>query len=463
MKRKAVHIAIALGLVFLFGAHAKGQDYKWLTNNNMMFEVRGHYGFFYHHHFEMEKFNAHFPAFEASIFQSTFGKKEWQILYNYPYIGCTFYHSRLGGFEELGEVFALYPFINYPLFGSETSQFTLKFGLGAAYLTNCFDHLENPYNFSIGSHLNGAVNLSFEYRQQITPMLQSVASVGLTHFSNGATFSPNYGLNTFSGALGIASYFRDPRANAIFAKRPEYYKFEFDGKNWFCLDLNYEVGVKDVSQTMGKSERYLVQEFGVRALAQVTTCSRIGFSLSAVKDNSDKALPDHFVENGKTYLFGLTTDTATGTEYTALLPLHEYQMVKPNLAICYSMTMDRLSYLFELGVHINLRRTNNGIWTTQPVLDQDSIPVTIQVPPDMTEYPIATISPWNMATDISKGSVYQKISVLYNLYDDLYAQIALTTHLARADYLCLGLSYRFHQKYYLNKHAKTKKRPPGVR
>lgn len=464
MKRKATHIAIVLGLVFLFGIHAEGQDYKWLSNNNMMIEVRGHYGFFYHHHFEMERFNAHFPAFEMSVFQSTYGKREWQILYNYPYIGCTFYHSRLGNFYELGQVYAFYPFINYPLYRGETSQFTFKFGLGVAYLTNCFEHLENPYNFSIGSHLNGAVNLSFEYRQEITARLQSVASIGLTHFSNGATKSPNYGLNTFSGAWGLAFYLRDPRANALFAKRPEYYKYEFDGKNWFSMDLDFGLGVKDVSQTMGKNERYLVQEYSLRTLAQITTSSRIGLNFSIIKDNSDKALPDHFVQDGQTYLIGNVWDTVKEKYHNEIIRLREYQLIKPNLGICYSMTMNRMSYLFELGVHLNFRRRDDkGGWRTQAMLDEDGKPVTMNKPLDPKEYPVSTLSPYALATDFSKGSVYQKITIQYRLIDNLYAQLALTTHLARADYLCLGFGYRFHQKYYLNKHAKTRIRPPGVR
>ena len=464
MKRFCAYIVVSLAAALLFGGAVKAQDYKWLSNNNMVVEVRGHYGFFYHHHFEMEKFNAHFPAFEASLYQSTFGKREWQTLYNYPYIGCTFYHSGLGDFEDLGEAYALYPFINYPLLRGETSQLTFKFGAGVAYLTNCFDHLENPYNFSIGSHLNAAVNLSFEYRERLTPHLMSVASIGLTHFSNGATKSPNYGLNTISGALGLACYLRAPRADAIFAKRPEYYKYEFDGKNWFCVDLNYGLGVKDVSQTMGKNEQYLVHSFTARFLAQFTTCSRAGINFSINKDNSDKALPNHFVKDGVTYLINEYQLNDSLPIQTELIRLREYQLIKPDLGICYSMTMDRLSYLFEIGVHLNFRsRDKNGIWNTSDVSASSGQPAMMTTPTGTTLYPVKTLPPFSLATDFSSGSIYERVILQYFLLDNLYAHISLTTHLARADYVCLGIGYRFNQKYYLNKHAKTSKRPPGVR
>lgn len=455
MKRFIAYSTLILMALFLFGTSVKGQDYPWLSHNNIMVEVRGHYGFFYHHHFEMERFNAHFPAFEASVYQSTFGRNEWQILYNYPYIGCTFYHSNLGKFPELGKVYALYPFINYPLLRGETSQFTLKLGAGVAYLTRCFDHLENPYNFSIGSHINAAVNISFEYRQEITPRLSSVASIGLTHFSNGATKSPNYGLNTFSAALGATYHLRFPRAFSIFAKRPEYYKYEFDGKKWFSVDLDYGIGVKDVSQTMGKNERYRVHDVTARFLAQFTTCSRAGISLSVVKDNSDKAMPQYFTDQGQLYLTDVYSDSL-GIRHTQYIRLHDYQLVKPNLALCYSMTMKRLSYLFELGVHLDLRSRTKGLWDVQPVMDKNNQPVMID------SIPVMKLPAYTLASDFSRGAIYERITLQYFLYDNLYAQLSLTTHLARADYLCLGIGYRFNQKYYLNKHAKTSKRPPGL-
>lgn len=456
MKRIFAHIMFLFLTLFLCSANLKGQDYPWVSSNNLVVEVREHFGFFYHHHFEMERFNAHYPAFEASIYQSTFGKKEWQTLYNYPFIGATFYHSRLGGFDELGKVYALYPFINYPLYRNDTWMFTFKFGAGLAWLTRCFDHLENPYNFSIGSHLNGAINLSFEYRHEITPQLISVASLGLTHFSNGATKSPNYGLNTFSAAWGLAYYLRDPRANALYAKRPEYYKFEFDGKNWFNVDLEFGMGLKDVSQTFGKNEPYRVYEGTVRALAQFTTSSHAGISLSVVKDNSDKALPDHFVEDGFIYMNSQTTDTAGVTTYHTIR-MKEYQLIKPNLGICYLMTMDRLSYLFEIGVHLDFRNKKDGTWQTRPLFNPDNTQVTTH-----DGQPVEVLLPHCLGTNLDKGSIYEKIALQYRLFDQVYANLSLTTHLARADYLCLGLCYRFNQKYYLNNHAKNKKRPPGL-
>lgn len=416
---------VALFLLFLCSLTAAGQDYPWLKNNNFMVEVRGHYGYFYHHHFEMERFNKSYGAFEASFYQNTFGRNDWEAIYNYPYIGFTFYTSGLGNFnkehEKLGHVFAVYPFINYPLIRGEQAQLTFKLGIGLAYLTEHFDQFDNFYNYSIGSHLNAAANLSFEYRQRITPRLMSVASFGLTHFSNGSTKLPNYGLNTLSGALGLAYYLRDPRLFLTPAKRPEYHPFEFDKKRWFCVDLDYSIGFKDVSQTLGgDTVFYQVHDLSTRLLAQFTQCSRGGLGFSFVLDLSDQCLPDHGKDkDGNLYVLTSNHETHL-TDTTRISP---YQMIKPNLSICYDMTMSRMSFDFEFGWHLK----------------------------------------FSNITDLSKGNIFQKVSCKYRFYDNFYANIALMTHFGRADYLCFGVGYRFNQKYYLNHEKKTRRLPPGLR
>lgn len=428
MKTTKTHIIFLLSVFLLCCLRANGQDYAWLSNNNIMVEARGHYGFFWHHHFEMERFNTHYPAFEFSVYQNTFGRREWEANYNYPYIGATFYHANFGvNFEgnhevgdALGSVFALYPFINYPLVGNENSQFTFKFGVGLGYLTKCFDNFDNYYNFSIGSHVNAAVNLSFEYRQRVSSRLMTVASIGLTHFSNGSTKLPNYGLNTFSGAFGLAYFLRNPRINLTPAKRPEYKPFEFDKKKWFSIDLDYGIGFKNVSQTLGgdSTHYYRVHDFSTCLLAQFTQHSRAGFGLSFVLDLSDQTLPDHFVDNNGIHV--KKTDPETGN--VIIHDINTLQMTKLNFSLCYSMTMERLSFLFEFGWHLK----------------------------------------YNQFTDLSKGNIFQKVSFRYQIYDNTYARLSLMTHFGRADYLCFGLGYRFNQKYYINHEKGTRRRPPGM-
>ena len=429
MRISKAHSALLLLMLLLGSVRSWAQDYPWLSHNNIMVEARGHVGLFWHHHFEMQKFNATYPAFEASIYQHTFGKKEWETVYEYPYIGATFYYADFGfNFEHnpevgdaLGSVYALYPFINYPLNANEYSQLTFKFGVGLGYLTKCFDNFDNYQNFSIGSHVNAAVNLSFEYRQRITSRLMSVASVGLTHFSNGSTKLPNYGLNTFSTALGLAYYLRPPRINLTPTRRPEYQPFEFDRKHWLSLDVDYAIGFKNVSQTLGgdSTAYYRVHDVSAYLLAQFTQYSRAGVGLSLVLDMSDQTLPDHFTDQDGIHIVKENPETHQQQVYD----ISTLQMTKLNFNLCYAMTMERLSYYFEFGWHLK----------------------------------------YNLFTDLSKGNIYQKVTARYQLYDNIYAHVGLMTHFGRADYLCVGLGYRFNQKYYLNHEKGSRPHIPGMR
>ena len=55
MRTKVVHIALLLMILCSLTIPMSGQDYPWIANKNYLAEFKGHYGFFYHHHFEMER------------------------------------------------------------------------------------------------------------------------------------------------------------------------------------------------------------------------------------------------------------------------------------------------------------------------------------------------------------------------------------------------------------------------
>ena len=137
-------------------------------------------------------------------------------------------------------------------------------------------------------------------------------------------------------------------------------------------------------------------------------------------DLSDQTLPNHKVL-GNGLIQAKVMNPETHENYIDTIRI--YQMTKLNVSICYSMTMERLSYYFEFGWHLK----------------------------------------YNRFTDLSKGNIFQKISLRYRVHNNIYAHISLMTHFGRADYLCFGVGYRFNQKYYLNHEKSTKRHPPGVR
>ena len=331
MERRILHRITLLFLLIIIGAiSATAQpNYK-----NYELEARAHFGYLYFQndqfHSALGRYSMHAPAYELSLHHNTYGQHRWEVLHNYPSIGITFYYS---GFrndsisKELGHVFALYPYINFPIIPNENSKLTFKLGVGVSYLTNKFHPTENYHNYAIGSHVNAAINLSFEYRQRIVDRLHWVTSVGLTHFSNGATRTPNMGINIFSVATGFSWYLKRPKDLIDYKLRPKNYLFEFDGKRHFVTDYQYTLGFKDMSQQYGTHQYFFIHNIAANLMLQLTERDRLGLGIELIYDPSAKALHPEW-DRPRDY-------------------------VKIGGLLSYEMMLDHVSFMFNLGIRNN--------------------------------------------------------------------------------------------------------------
>ena len=323
-------------ITFLFIFDLNAQAIRQLSKYNLQLEARAHYGIFMQHHFEMQRFDAHFPAFEIDIHRATYGKSRWESLYRYPLIGLGIWYSPLGGFKEIGQGIAVYPYINFPLNHDMDHSLNFRIGLGLGWLTNKFDPIENYKNFAIGSHLNAAVSLYFEYRWQISRRMSWILASGLTHFSNGSMKTPNYGLNLLTVSTGFSCFLKNPNPYMQKKLAPDLYPFEFDGKKWISTELSVSAGLKDMTQEVGK--RYFVYNIALNTMKQVSMRSRLGLGFDLTYDASDKAVLD------KKFI-----------PYSS-----DWQILKPGANIAYEMLLDKTSFLFNLGFHLAGKELSEG-------------------------------------------------------------------------------------------------------
>lgn len=301
-----------------------------------MAEFKAQYGFLMSHHLELDIFQAHYPAFEFSIERATWGKHHWEVVYGYPIIGVSIWYSPLGGSSEIGSAIAIYPFINFPLVQNEVQSLNFRLGCGLSYLTNYFDRLDNYKNFAIGSHINITGSLFLEYRRKISKMMTLTAGFGLTHFSNGSTKTPNYGLNTLTASVGVTSFLGRPNPKMNKKILPQLYKFEFDGKKTLDIDFGFSLGVKDMSQQYGK--RFMVYAFYANIFKQVSWKSKFGGGLDLTYDVSDKYILDWA---GRTYK-------------------NDLQLLKPGLSAAYQLVMGNLSFVFNFGIYLAGKEMSEG-------------------------------------------------------------------------------------------------------
>ena len=315
--------------------YSSGKDF---IKDNLQLETRLHYGFLMTHHLELEKFNSHFPSFELSLQKQTFGTHRWEKEYDYPIVGLSFWGSGIGGFKEIGNGYALLPFINFPLFRNNKSTFNFRLGIGLGYLENMFDNKNNYKNFAIGSHLNMAANLQFEYRLALSERFVFSSGFTLMHFSNGSTKTPNYGLNMLMGSVSMAYFLKPPRRYGGRMILPELYPFEFDGRKYLEVNFTFTIANKDMTQSLG--ERFMVYAFYSTLAKRVSYKSKFGIGLDITSDFSDK------------YLLELNATEEDNYSSTAF--------VKTGLNASYELLISRMSFLFHLGIYVGGKYRKRG-------------------------------------------------------------------------------------------------------
>jgi hypothetical protein len=194
---------------------------------------------------------------DLAVVFPTYGKDYWEKLYRYPRTGAGLSYWSLGNDEVFGRAYALYTFINIPV-TKQSSLLTVNYQIsfGAAYLTKCFDAFNNHLDRAIGSHTNIYIHLGVDGKIRILPKYELVFEAGATHFSNGKTRSPNYGINIGSFSLGLNHQFgnlpnerADPEIPAldnkyiqsvIYSAGTKVYD-NLNGKKYFFSSVSYNV------------------------------------------------------------------------------------------------------------------------------------------------------------------------------------------------------------------------------
>jgi hypothetical protein len=306
-------------------AYTQGGKHKHI-GSNLMVEVRAGYGFLIPHRLEMEIFNAHFPSFELSISRKTDGRSRWEYMYGYPIVGVAYWYSNLGKSPYLGDVHAIFPYINFPLTKNKNTRLYFRAGVGLGYLTKHFDRIENYKNIAIGSRLNAAINISIELRAKIVSRTYLTGSISLTHFSNGSMKSPNYGINIPAINAGVVYKLSKENPYQTSKLRPELYPYEFDGKKFFQIQFGAGFGYKNMEAEIGG--KYGVFAFYTNVMKQVSFKSRLGFGFDVSYDGTDKML----------------IETVEGEELDSFWPV-----VKTGGNVAWELMISKVSIVVNIG------------------------------------------------------------------------------------------------------------------
>jgi hypothetical protein len=268
-------------------------------------------------------------AFDISVSFPTYGTDFWEKLYNYPWSGFGGSFWNLGNDEVLGKAFAIYGFINIPLY-KRTDRFSINYqgSAGGAYLTKKFDIYSNHLNRAIGSNLNLYIRLGIDSRIRLYNNCDLAIGLGITHFSNGKTRSPNYGINAGSVSLGLNYMFNK---NKISWQEPEIPALT---KRW-VQSLIWSGGVKVYDNLYGK--RYFI--------------SSVSYNLEYLLDHKRKTgLGSDFFYDGAISEALAREDGTPDKEFSDLIRL--------GLHASYATQYKKLVMGFQLGYYIYSKYTD---------------------------------------------------------------------------------------------------------
>jgi len=177
------------------------------TYRGLFTEVKFNYGFILPHHESMRYLQrGHISSYQVRIGRTTSGKHNWESLYRFPSWGLGYYYTDLQYPKVLGNVHAVFSFIDIPVTTLKSFTFVYKFAFGLSYITKPFDPLNNYYNIAIGSHENVYLNLCLGNSVNLSDKCDLTCELSLTHYSNGSIAKPNLGINVVSCGLGLRLY-----------------------------------------------------------------------------------------------------------------------------------------------------------------------------------------------------------------------------------------------------------------
>jgi hypothetical protein len=174
----------------------------------------------------------HPDGFMLSYNWKTFGKKEWQQVYNYPEYGISYHYLDFKN-RYLGVNQAIGVHYNFYFFNR---QLMLRISQGIGMTSNPYDKENNNKNNAFGTKIMDNNYFLLQYKKEnIFDKIGFQAGFMLTHFSNGRFKAPNSGINTFAFNVGL---------NYNFAEKQEFIKDSLPSKETYKGKIKYNIAFR---------------------------------------------------------------------------------------------------------------------------------------------------------------------------------------------------------------------------
>lgn len=187
--------------------------------------------------------------YELSFSKQRSGQRAWEAANNYPITGWSFLYADYGNKAIFGQAIGLMPTIS---FLTRLERWRLNFhyrvGVGAAYISRFYHPSDNPTNNVIGSHINNVTMFMLGIEWEMYSQFYLLANTSFTHFSNGTVNTPNLGINI--PATGLTLKYFPQKNNRTFEPQKQDYSELFLAKK-IAFNLKIGLGFHELDRPNG--------------------------------------------------------------------------------------------------------------------------------------------------------------------------------------------------------------------
>lgn len=338
---------------------------------------------------------------ELSVEFQTMGDKEWHQYHHFPTIGVGTVYLDLGNTAKLGNVYALYPYLNLSLWRNDYLNLYLKGGAGASYLTKNYYNtkIDNSFvgaNSAIGSPLNIYFSGGGGIQLPIRNGWSASAEYTWNHMSNGSVIVPNSGINIMNAFVGV-KYF------------PKYQNFKFPA-NKEISDIQHRYTLEFIASG-GRRQLYYKdnQSFSIGSLAlslfrPINNRLRMGVGIDGFYDGA--------------------FDGNTIYERTYITSNELKNKFRAGISWQNELVFGRMTAGFHFGLYMY-----NPLKNLEPYEDAKLQPLN---------------KPLIYSYDIDKedGWLYTRAALKYTITKHMFLSVGLKTHLQKAEFIEWGLGCR---------------------
>lgn len=324
------------------------------------------------------------------------GREAYQYHWFNPTIGLGLIGADLGAPKDLGIMFAVYPYVKFDVVNLNKFNLGLKTGVGLAALTKKNDMLNG--------YVSGFLNLGIEARVNFSQYSALTIEIGTHHMNNANLILPNHTLNSVYGALGYHHSLGGRNGRAASYGRAR-------GSLEYNSIINIYVSAGAVDYYLKKDGLLPIGTFHADYLAKITNCYATGGGIDLFYNGT-------FMQQQ----YGIGNDKLIFGKYN-IADEKFANKLKFGISWDNAFTMGRVTAMLDLGVYL---------WD----------PIRNSIPGSPTDRGLF----YKYDPKTEAGWLWARAGLRCRVYDQLYVQASIRTHLYNIEGLELGIGYAIPMK-----------------